>query len=799
MKKCLMFLWVAFSCAFALSLTACVEDSKTEDVKTDGVKTEDGQTEEATPKEEIYSIYTVSNPNVEVLVQETGVVGEEIKMEITPQDGYYLQAIKVNGESIASKTFVMPKCDVLIEVLMVNGDESYPVTVLDSEKGSLFTTTERAKSGEEVTVKVIPEDGYRLDKLYANGVLLPYNSDDYGCYSSTIMQSKEMVFEATFKEVEKITADYDYVLTASTPENPAVSYWHAVYSDTGVTFSVLVEDKTIVNTASISLYNNDNVEFQICKSTKLSLMDKANAYRCLVTVGGRYYFQKANGADLSFDHSSKGVGMVYGENFEVESILCNSEVNGFDGYAVEVYIGYDILGLTKDEAYGNLTFAPSIRDSIKYDYTTKELTTYWTGTNYTYNRSNGNRFFVDDDYKCKWGDPATFLGIDADNKIVSRFMEVYQGVDYLFMGDSYINPNFWGTFKEDTADIFALNLGFSGSHLTDWNQEAWLNTVGALSPKNIVMHLGLNDYNVGLSAYSYAERVTHTIDRLKTTFTNLNMVTPNSKIYWVNFIANPAHGDMHTYYQEVNAEIAAYAETVDYLEVISTGDALLVDGNICTSLFLADNLHMSCFGYMRWVNIVRKSLGLSYLSDFTNFGNAQTGWASSGWNEVTVDGDTILTQRGSSSKFTDRYIYFKDYYGDSFTAEAAFNVSKIYNGDTAPKFGFIINDGKNQVYIYFGTNNGMKQKTIGYFTRTPAASGSSWNWSEGKAVDINCYFTDADWANLEIIKVGSSLKVVINDYEIYNLNLDVCWDEVSVGIFAFNTELNVKNAKVEVK
>ena len=749
---------------------------------------------------EKYNIYVTDNPNVEVEVAKQASPGDEVKIKVQTNEGYYLQSVKVNDEIIYFDTFVMPRCDVLIDVSVITGKEVYPVNSVDNEYGIIYPLVENARNGEEVKVKVFANEGYRLEALYANGVNIPFVVEDYGYASATIMQNKELVFTAEFKEIEKISNDYDFTLKSSNPNNPAVSYWKATYGDDGITFSVLVEDKTIVNTASIAMYNNDNIEFQICKSTNLSAMDQANGYRCLVNVAGRYLFQKANGVDTSLDHSSVGVNLLYGENFVADSTLCTEKQNGFDGYAIEVYIGYSLLNLTFEEAYGNLTFAPALRDSVKYDYSTSQLTTYWDSTSYNHNRSNGDRFFNDDRYRCDWSDPATFLGISKNNQIYSRFDEVYKNVDYMFLGDSYLNPTYWGTYKEDTNDIFSLNFGFSGSYASDWNKIAWLNTVGSLTPKNIVVHIGLNDFNVGLKNETYSTRVSETESRIKTLIENLHAYSPNSKLYWITMEPNELHKTEISYYDQINSSMMTYGEGKDYLTIIDTSKVMLTNGQVVSSLYLADKLHMSSFGYARWVNTVKSALNLNKFSSEV-FGNAETGWSTCGWEEKVVDNETILSHTGTSSRNTDKYMFFKNVYASDLTASASFNISKVYNGDCWPKFGFILDDGTNQVLIFIGTDSKMRQKSVGYVTRTPSSDGkgASLNWSEGKETNINCYFNGEDYASLKIEKIGAKLKVVINEYELYSIDLQVCTQHVSVGVFTFNTQLNVKAAKVEVK
>ena len=71
--------------------------------------------------------------------------------------------------------------------------------------------------------------------------------------------------------------------------------------------------------------------------------------------------------------------------------------------------------------------------------------------------------------------------------------------------------------------------------------------------------------------------------------------------------------------------------------------------------------------------------------------------------------------------FGDRYIYFKQDHSTEtkFTAGAEFNIggSYSYNGDNAPKFGFILNDGLPVVKQAMNTNTGTFVALKFYYTQ----------------------------------------------------------------------------------
>ena len=63
--------------------------------------------------------------------------------------------------------------------------------------------------------------------------------------------------------------------------------------------------------------------------------------------------------------------------------------------------------------------------------------------------------------------------------------------------------------------------------------------------------------------------------------------------------------------QELNGMIASYAETDDHFTVIDMFDELCQNGTPVSSLWDADNTHLTSNGYRVFASILRRALGLS--------------------------------------------------------------------------------------------------------------------------------------------------------------------------------------------
>lgn len=100
------------------------------------------------------------------------------------------------------------------------------------------------------------------------------------------------------------------------------------------------------------------------------------------------------------------------------------------------------------------------------------------------------------------------------------------GKTTLFIGDSFFDVRyFWTNFYETYADRDAICAGISGSTTYDWEQyaETFLRKT---APKNIVMHMGTNNF---YDDHDSAETATESLQRM---FTLIHSILPDTKIYY---------------------------------------------------------------------------------------------------------------------------------------------------------------------------------------------------------------------------------------------------------------------------
>lgn len=143
----------------------------------------------------------------------TGIVsGETVTLTVAVDDGYRLEALEVNGETVTVTdgvaTFVMPEGAVTVTADIVR---VYAVTAATTDNGSISADKAAAKEGETVTVTVTPASGYKLATLtytVAGGSAQPLTVTDG--VATFEMPAGAVTVQATFEEVGE---QFDIVVT----------------------------------------------------------------------------------------------------------------------------------------------------------------------------------------------------------------------------------------------------------------------------------------------------------------------------------------------------------------------------------------------------------------------------------------------------------------------------------------------------------------------------------------------------------------------------------------------------------
>lgn len=137
--------------------------------------------------------------------------GETVTITVTPDQGYELDALTVDGVAVAvtggQYVFIMPAKAIAVSATFkvlkpVDPGQPgvYTITVDTTVNGAVTADKEIAKTGETVTLTVIPATGYELDVLRVNGTPVSVTN---GRYVFT-MPAQAVTVSATFKTTKPV-------------------------------------------------------------------------------------------------------------------------------------------------------------------------------------------------------------------------------------------------------------------------------------------------------------------------------------------------------------------------------------------------------------------------------------------------------------------------------------------------------------------------------------------------------------------------------------------------------------------
>lgn len=155
------------------------------------------------------TVAKTTNGTVTVKGGKTASVKDEtIELVITPDKGYEVDTVKVNGEAITGTSFTMPEKDVTVEVTFKKS--TYTVTVAAAANGTVTADKATAQMGDTVTVTATPDKDYELSKITVNGTAITGNT--------FTMPAENVTVAAEFKKIGSAGAEI------VVPEGVSVSF-----------------------------------------------------------------------------------------------------------------------------------------------------------------------------------------------------------------------------------------------------------------------------------------------------------------------------------------------------------------------------------------------------------------------------------------------------------------------------------------------------------------------------------------------------------------------------------------------
>lgn len=132
-------------------------------------------------------------------------LGEEVEIMVTPDDGYELDKLLVNGEEteVDSEGYAYP---VMVEggltITATWKELAKVITIAPSTNGTVTANKAQATIGESVTFTISPAEGYHLESFKVNGTEVEVTGNSY----VTNMTEAGLSIEATFSDTYRVAS-----------------------------------------------------------------------------------------------------------------------------------------------------------------------------------------------------------------------------------------------------------------------------------------------------------------------------------------------------------------------------------------------------------------------------------------------------------------------------------------------------------------------------------------------------------------------------------------------------------------
>ena len=190
-----------------------------------------------------------------------------ITVTATPDTGYKLDAIKVDGITINGNSFEMPAADVTVEVTFVKID--YAVTV-NCTTGGTASAPDTANYGDEITVSVTPDTGYELDTIKVNDAAIGGNS--------FTMPASDVTIEVTFKKIS-----YTISITNTSGGSANVDKTTAYYGEE-IEIDIAIEESYHLDSILVNGTAIDGDKFNMpAGNVTIEVIFKKNEYTIMVS------------------------------------------------------------------------------------------------------------------------------------------------------------------------------------------------------------------------------------------------------------------------------------------------------------------------------------------------------------------------------------------------------------------------------------------------------------------------------------------------------------------------------------
>ena len=234
-------------------------------------------------------------------------------------------------------------CVVLLTGCFNKEPIQYKITVDQNiENGTIECDLATAKAGDVITVTAKANEHYQLASITVNGQAIEGNS--------FVMPKKDVVISATFDLhadlVKGIPEGALKIKAQSAGGASATGNITMVFGDNGLKFEAFVEDASIVA--------KDGVAILLSRELPViaGLLPNGQTIKIFVSAKGEISFLSTDADGILQVATLEGANASYG--------TWSKNGEKLDGYHVEIFVPYAVLGVSADTAKGNISVCPVV-------------------------------------------------------------------------------------------------------------------------------------------------------------------------------------------------------------------------------------------------------------------------------------------------------------------------------------------------------------------------------------------------------------------------------------------------------
>ncbi len=399
----------------------------------------------------------------------------------------------------------------------------------------------------------------------------------------------------------------------------------------------------------------------------------------------------------------------------------------------------------------------------------------------------------------------------TDEATLQKYYEdtsVKEEVDYLFMGDSYMDTAFFQTYADSFGKLSSVDLGVGGTKVEYW-QEQTEALLPHYLPKNVIIHIGVNNLD------DAGQSDTKVIGLLGELFKSLHQLWPEAKLYYISIVDNVMFHQYANKYEAVNA----WVETQTDINFIDMRPYVTKTDGAADRMWFYDGLHYSPMGYALLVRTIADAVGadVGEINVVDGLGNLSKGddlyLTHSANFDVEGEGDEQIWHALQQTAYTETLLPIDGAYGANVYAEAKLSVKAALLGDAWGKAGLAVSS-KKGTYFYFinlanNTNPNGFTDHYGSLVWRPESGNREWDWKGatlhfgnstngytnlGDNAKYDYNKNPNDFITLGAAKVGKWLYFTADGQKVgvpvlSQFDED---EEVSIFVLNFNMELYVK-------